>query len=307
MRLSETQHTATMLATVLSTGPASLICEYDGGCNYLYLGAVCKDACLNWSLPKTTALACVVTSVKRMEGLPPGPFRTKCLIHGLARAVDNAESATIRWIVTRLPKQYALYSDQLTSAIIETGVVSAIRYAISCTETSTARPLFRDAAIEAVRRGHADAAKYLCTRFTDSRIKQGVSLAASLQDNVDLIQWCADNAREFTPEAVRALGYRGNVDALEYLKQRGHRSVSIDNQLVLYTALGGNVDAIEWAIDNSETMFSQEEVCLMVSAKGLLSVLQHLVQRRGFDFNAGDCIRFAKKESGVACWLMINN
>lgn len=60
-------------------------------------------------------------------------------------------------------------------------------------------------------------------------------------------------------------------------------------------------------MDNDPSIiFHAEEVCLMVYTKGLLHVLNHLVVTRGFRFNVADCIRFAKRGSGVASWLTLS-
>jgi len=60
-----------------------------------------------------TALNCVITSTTRLAELPLGPFRTKCLVQGLVRAVDTQQCDTLAWIVPRLPMEYALFTDKL--------------------------------------------------------------------------------------------------------------------------------------------------------------------------------------------------
>ena len=293
-----------MFSDILSLGPTSLISEYDGGKNFLYLGTLCKEIRGAWPLPTSTALNCVITSTERLAELPPGPFRTKCFVRGLVHAVDTRQWDQVEWIVPRLPAEYALYSDKLTCAILERGVVSAIMYAISITETRGARTNFRVAAADAVRRGHIDAAKYLCTRFTDSRLRQNVTVVAALEANTDLVKWCGTNIHAcFPTEATRAVAYRGNVEVLEWLKVNHGESLTSD-QLVLYACLGGSLRAVDWLLNEvGGARFSEEEVCLMVCAKGLLHVLKHVVLERGFRFNRQDCIRFAKKGSGVGVWL----
>ena len=293
------------ICSILNLGPTKLISEYDGGCNFWYLGTLCKDVRTSWPLRKETRETCVYTSTARLSELVPGDFRTRCLVRGLVYAVDARKWDQVEWIVLRLPNDYALYSDKLTSAILETGVVSAINYAISINETRAARPMFRIAAAKAVIKGHVDAAEYLCRRFMDNRLKQTVAVTAAMEGNNLLVKWCLENMHVFPSEATRALAYRGNVQALEW-----SRSAEIDSdslavdQLVLYAALGGHVEAVDWVLDNTEPRFNPEEVCLMVSAKGLIDVLKHLVDKRGFGYNRSDCSRFAKKGSGVACWLL---
>lgn len=293
-----------MLPNIISLGPTSLICEYDGGCNFLYFGTLSKDVRARWPVSTKTASNCVITSTARLEELPIGTFRTKCFVRGLVCAVNTQQWDTVEWIVPRLPSEYALYTDKLTSAVLETGVVPAIKYVISVTESKKARPVFRVAAVNAVCKGHTEAAKYLCTRFSDSRLRKNVAMAACLEGRTSLVKWCAETMYAFPPDATRALAYKGNIDALEWLRENGNTSELVNSQLVLYAALGGHVKALDWVLDNTETRFVAEEVCLMVSAKGLLHVLKHLVTRRGFTFNRADCIRFAKKGSGVAYWLM---
>jgi hypothetical protein len=294
-----------MLHDILSLGPTSLICEYDGGCNYMYLGILSRKVRATWPLSTTTVSNCVITSAARLEELSIGPLRTNFLIKGLVCAVNTRQLATVEWIVARLPTEYSLYTDKLTSLILETGVVPAINYAISITETKTARPIFRIAAVNAVCKGHRDAAKYLWTRFTDSTLRKDVALAACLEGDAALIQWCAHTMCGFPTECVRALAYKGNIDALEWLRANGNASDLKSDQLVLYAALGGHVAALDWVLDNNRSIiFHAEEVCLMVCTKGLLDVLKHLVVTRGFGFNVTDCIRFAKRGSGVANWLI---
>lgn len=293
----------TMLSNILSLGPASLISEYDGGRNFMFFGALSKDVRASWSLSTKTSARCVFSSITRMNELPLGKFRTTCFIRGLVCAVDNQQWEVVEWIVPRLPEKYALYSDALIKKVLETGVVRAIEYTISVRETKVARPIFRIAAVNAVHSGHTDAAKYLCTRFKDGNIRQECALAASLSGDFDLIKWCAGIMRYFPPAAIRALVYRGDVGALEWLMSTDDGSLTSD-QLVLYAALGGHIAAVDWLLDNTVASFNAEEVCLMVCAKGLLGVLKHLVVRRGFGLNRSDCIRFAKKGSGVACWLL---
>lgn len=193
----------------------------------------------------------------------------------------------------------------MTSAILQTGVVSAIRYAIGVTEIrQVARPMFRIAAVNAVCNGHVDAAKYLCARFTDRTLRHNVATAASKEGDTALVKWCAENTLNsgIPSDVVRSLIYHGNVDALEWLRQRDQNSVTAD-QLVLYAALGGHVEAVDWVLDNTDCEYNMEEICLMVCVKGLLGMLRHLVEARSFHFDAADCLRFAKKGSGVARWL----
>ena len=293
-----------MLSDILSLGPTSLICAYDGGCNYLYLGTLSRASRKSWPLSTTTVSNCVITSTARLAELPVGPFQTKCFVQGLVCAVDTQQWATVQWIVPRLPTEYALFTDKLTSVILETGVVPAIEWAISTTENKKARPIFRVAAVNAVCKGHIDAAEYLCTRFTDRTLRKNVALAACLEGRTSLVKWCATTMYAFPSEGIRALAYKGNIDALEWLKASGQASELVCSQLVLYAALGGHIQALDWVLDNTDAGFVAEEVCLMVCAKGLLDVLRHLVISRRFTFNSADCIRFAKKGSGVAHWLV---
>lgn len=293
-----------MLSDILSLGPTSLICAYDGGCNYLCLGTLSRATRKSWPLSTTTVSNCVITSTPRLAELQVGPFRTKCFVQGLVCAVNMQQWDIVEWIVPRLPTKYALFTDKLTSAVLETGVVPAIKYAISITESKNARPMFRVAAVNAVCKGHIDAAKYLCTRFTDNTLRKNVALAACLEGRTCLIKWCVETMNAFPPEATRALAYKGNIDVLEWLRANGQASELGSSQLVLYAALGGHVRALDWVLDtNTDAGFVEEEVCLMVCVKGFLHVLRHLVVRRRFAFNKANCIRFAKKGSGVACWL----
>ena len=293
------------LSDIFSLGPVSLIAEYDGGCNFLYMGTLTHNLRSRWPLPTETRDTCVIASPSRFAELPPGAFRTRCLIRGLVRALEKEEWDRVEWIVSQLPSDHALHSDNLTSAILRTGVVSAIRYTIGVAEIrQVARPMFRIAAVNAVCNGHVDAAKYLCERFTDGTLRRNVAMAASMEGDTALVKWCAENTLNsgIPSDVVRSLIYRGNVDALEWLRQRDQKSVTAD-QLVLYAALGGHVEAVDWALDNTDPKYNMEEICLMVCVKGLLGMLRHLVETRSFHFNAADCLRFAKKGSGVARWL----
>lgn len=290
------------LSSILSLGPIKLIADYDGGCNFLYLGTLCKDVRASWTLGTETRAACVTTSTARLSELVPGQFRTDCFIKGLVYAADSRNWDQVEWIVARLPPDYALYTDRLTSAVLETGVVSAINFAISSTETKTARSMFRVAAVKAAGRGHSEAAAYLCTRFTDSRLRQSVAVAAAMKGNLHIIKWYVETMHNFPADATRALAYRGNIEALEWLRSTGADSLATD-QLLLYAALGGSVGAVDWVLRNTSPRYRAEDVCVMVSAKGLLGVLKHLVDKRGFAFDRADCFRFAKKGSDVACWL----
>ncbi|CBN80462.1 conserved unknown protein [Ectocarpus siliculosus] len=297
-----------MLSDIISLGPTSLISQYDGGGNFFYMGCLTKDVRGRWPLATTTALNCIISSTTRLAELPIGPFRTKCLIQGLVRAVDTQQCDTLAWIVPRLPIEYALFTDKLSCAVIETGVVSAISYAIPLTRTkkNEAPPAFRVSVENAVRKGHVDAAKFLFTRFADKELRSTVVMTACLEGDDSLVHWCAGAMMsQFPPEATRALVYRGNIDALAWLKTNGKYSYTLMNQTVLYAALGGHVEAVDWVLDNNPGIrYDAGEVCLMVCRKGLLDILKHLVVRRGFWFHATDCIRFAKKGSGIASWLM---
>lgn len=117
-----------------------------------------------------------------------------------------------------------------------------------------------------------------------------------------MVKWCATTMHMFPSDAVRVLAYKGNVCALEWLESMDKYSFESD-QLVLYAALGGHLSALDWVLDNTRTRYNEKEVFLMVGAKGLIDVLQHLIMRRGFEFNRSDCIRFAKKQSSVERWL----
>lgn len=291
----------------LSLGPAKTISEYDGGCNFLYIGTLSRTFRARWPLETMTHAACVATSVARLDELCPGPSRTACLVRGSVYAVEKRKWEQVEWIVPRLPTEFALYSDKLTRAIMKTGVVPAINFAISISETKAARPIFRIGAVDAVRSGHSDAAKYLCTRFfVDKRGIKGVALAASSVGNLPLVEWCLDNMTSFPTEATRALVYTGNIEALKPLKSAKSGICALRSEkLVLYAALGVCLEAIDWFLDQTTPRFNAREICLMVSTKGLLHVLEHLVERRGFAYNRAECVRFAKKGSGVADWLLI--
>lgn len=299
-------HTPTsfdMPSTFLSLGPASLIADYDGGSNYMYMGVLSREFRAQWPLPTSTSMGSVITSTARLAELPPGEIQTQCLVHGLAWALNRKLWAQVEWVVHRLPATCRLYSDNLTARILNTGSVAAMRYAILETDSKTARPMFRVAAVEAVNRGRTDAAQYLCTRFTDSRILRAVAVAASTTGNLEMMMWCANTMHTFPTDAIRVLVYNGNVDALKWLQSARENSFDSD-QLVLYAALGGHLPAVDWVLNNTGARYDEKEVCLMVGAKGLLHVLRHLILSRGFAFNRSDCIRFAKKKSEVERWLL---
>ena len=289
----------------LSLGPTKIISEYDGGCNFWYLGILSKDIRANWPLLTQTDPMCAATSVARLRELPDGQVRTRCFIRGLVYAVETRQWEQVDWIVARLPADHALYSDKLTCAIIETGVVPAIHYAISVSEPKVARSIFRIGAANAVRKGHGEAAKYLCTRFVDNRVINSVAIAASCEGDLSLVEWCLDTMVEFPTDATRALVYRGNIKALERVKGSAKGLTSLrSDQLVMYAALGGCLEMLEWVLENTTPKYNAREVCVMVSAKGLLSMLKHLISNRGFDYDTAECVRFAKNGSGVASWLL---
>lgn len=136
-----------MTSDFLTVGPASLISEYDGGLNYMYMGVLSKEFRAQWPLPTSTGMGSVITSTARMAEIPPGEFRTECFIHGLVWALDQELWEQVWWIVPRLPEGYKLYNDNRTARILTTGSVAAIRYAISASESKPARPIFRVAAV----------------------------------------------------------------------------------------------------------------------------------------------------------------
>ncbi|CAM9693055.1 unnamed protein product [Pylaiella littoralis] len=288
---------------LLCFGPASLISEFDGGLNYMYLGVLSRECCAQWPLCTSTVMGIVITSTARLAEVPLGDFRTRCFIHGLVWAIDRKLWAQVSWIVDHLPDTHRLYSDNLIARILETGGVAAISYAIPVTEPKTARPMFRDAAVEAANKGQTKVAQYLCTRFTNIKICGAVVLAASARGNLEMVKWCANKMHDFPTDAIKALLINGNVDALEWLKNLGKNPLDSD-RLVIYAALGGHLSALDWVLDNTMAKYDEREVCLMVGVKGLLHVLKHLIVCRGFAFNRTKCIRFAKKNSGVGAWLI---
>jgi hypothetical protein len=272
------------LSSILSAIPARLISEYDGGLNYLYLGTLSKDVRSAWSLPKETWATCAVDSLTRILEIPPGQARTACLVRGLARAIDNDEWDQILRMTSLLPPECAMYSDELSCAMLETGVVKAVRHVLPPRlrgEHKTLPPMFRVAAANAVRKGHVEAVKYVWTRVTGG--------------------WPA--------EATHELCYRGNTEALDYL-----HGTSLElglhcktGKAVLYAALGGHVETVDWVLDNIphhvRLELNERDLCLMVSTKGHLVLLKHLVDERGFHFSRVGCARFAKKGSGIGHWL----
>lgn len=302
------------LSSILSAIPARLISEYDGGPNYFYLGTLSKDVRSAWSLPKETCTTCAIDSPTRILDMPPGQARTACLVRGLARAIDNDEWDRILRMTSLLPPECAMYSDELSCAMLETGVIKAIRHVLPSRlrgEHKTLPPMFRVAAANAVRKGHTEAVKYVWTRVTgDARWREAVVVAACREGDLSLIKWCSTMLiNKWPSEATHELCYRGNTEALDYL-----HGTSLElglhcktGKAVLYATLGGHVETVDWVLDNIphhvRLGLDERGVCLMVSTKGHLVLLKHLVGERGFQFSRVGCARFAKKGSGIEHWL----
>lgn len=299
----------TTLSSVLHFGPGKLISEFDGGSNFLYLGTLSKDIHGSWDLPRETCSSCASSSISRLQELSPGEFKTNCLIQALVRGIDTNEWGQVNWVVPRLPPDYSLYSDKLLDAVVKTGVVSAIRYATMMEDKGIARPSIGIAAIEAVRRGHVDAAKYLYGRFEDDwRLRRVIIVEASAKGDTTLIKWLAGTTDRWPSEGTYALLHGGHVEALDALKGSiSENSLFDSGKVILYAALGGHLETVIWVFENSPTnpidTMDDRELCLMVCTSGHLDVLKYLVCSKGFRLNKRDCIRFARKGSGIDRWL----
>lgn len=300
------------LSSVLHFGPGKLISEFDGGSNFLYLGSLTKDIRDGWDFPKKTCSSCASSSISRLDELPPGEFKTNCLIRALVRVVDTNKWDQLDWVVAHLPSDYALYSDTLMVRVLKTGVVSAIRFAMPMEEKGIARAIFRVSSVEAVRRGHYDAAKYLYTHFEyDWHLRNGIVIEACKKGDTSFIKWLVHATYNWPSEGTYALLYGGHVESLGYVKSVISDRVLFDSgKVVLYAALGGNLETLDWVFENSPVnlmnTMDDRDLCLMVSSKGNLDILRYLVSNKGFRFNKPDCLRFAKKRSGIKEWLERN-
>lgn len=295
------------LSSVLHFGPGKLISEFDGGSNFIYLGTISRDVRGGWDFPKETCASCVYNSISRMEELPLGGFRTNCLIRALVHAVDTNKWDQVNWVVLHLPREYSLYTDNLLVHIMKTGVVSAIRFAMSIGDRGIARDVFRVASIEAVRRGHHDAVKFLYNHFEDDgNLREDVVIEACKKGDTSLIKWLSTTRYGWPADGIHELLYKGQTESLEYLKgMYGGPGLCRDGgKVLLYASLGGHLETVEWAFNNTVNNMGDRDLCLMVSRKGLLDILKYLICNKGLAFNKADCIRFAKRGSGIREWLL---
>lgn len=297
------------LSSVLHFGPGKLISEFDGGSNFFYLGSLTKEIREGWDFPEKTCSSCASSSISRLEELPPGKFKTDCLIRALVRAVDTNKWDQVNWVVPQLPSDYALYSENLLVSVLKTGVMSAIRFAMPMEEKGISRAIFRVASKEAVRKGHHDAARFMYTHFeNDWHLRNGIVVEACCKGDTSLVEWLVHTTYSWPSEGTYALLYGGHVESLEYVKSIvGEKYLFDSGKVVLYAALGGHLETLEWVFENSPVnpvnTMDDRELCLMVSSKGHVDILRYLVCTKGFRFNKTDCLRFAKKGSGIQEWL----
>lgn len=299
----------TPLSNILHFGPGKLISEFDGGSNFFYLGTLSKDVRESWDFTRETCSSCASSSISRLEELPTGDFKTKCMIRALVESLENQDWDRLNWVVPNLPREYALYSDALLRGVLKTGVVSAISYVMPINDKGKARAVFREAAVEAVKRGQSGAVKYLYDHFeNDKNLRQDIVVEACKKGDTDLIKWLSRATYNWPLVGIQELLYRGHIVPLDYLKMTySSRGMFLSSKVVLYAALGGHLGMVDWVFENSPvnpmSMMNDRELCLLVSRKGLLVMFKHLVYDRGMAFNREDCIRFSKRGSGIREWL----
>ena len=292
----------TSLSSVLGIGPGNIIAEYEGGVNYQNLGTLSKTVYENWGLSKETCATCASSSSDRLEEIPLGTFRDGCILRSFVQSIDTGKWDQIIWTVDNLPESYERYSDNLMEYVVNTGLVSAIRYTMSIRESKKGRAMFRGAIMDAFKKEKYEAVKYLCEYFDrDFHLMEAVSKAIAEKGDIALLDWFVTTMRRWYVGGTRQFMVNGNIEALEYLKEKNE--IIRSDQYVIYTAIGGHVEAMDWVLDNVYSEFNDREVCLMACSKGNLEMFKHLVYNRGFHFNRVECVRYARRGSGIIEWL----
>ena len=296
------------ISRILCTGPGNVISEYDGGRSYMYLGTLSKSIRRSWDLPKETNVQSASSSRERLQELPDGTFRIKCLILSMVTSIESADFDQVQWILPRLPSDCRLYSDNLLGYVLETGVVSAIKYVMSCSEPKKARGIFRKAAISMVHRGHHEALKFLFDSFgSDKSLRMDVAVAASREGDMTAIRMCATSGiYEWPPDGTKSVLYRGDMKALGYIRSLGLLRDNVlfsSDVLLTFAALGGHIETLGYMLDNITFVPDGKSICMMICRKGNLEVVKYLIEERGLSFNKSDCLRFSKNGSDVAIWI----
>ena len=81
----------------------------------------------------------------------------------------------------------------------------------------------------------------------------------------------------------------GSLEALAYVVEGEQNKLKFPNSMLASAALGGNIEVLEYALNRSEGVVNQSEVCASAALGGHLHVLKWLHQK-GYSFCEQACI-----------------
>ena len=296
---------------ILGQLPLDLISEYSGCKEYLFLGTLSRNVNLNWSTSKFTSFKSI-NSYSRLKNLNLEVLNIKpnTLIKFFIISFINKDSKLCYKIETLLPKSHKVGTDSFGRCIVSSGNIEMIRKYLKIGTPG----LFPCEIVNFIKDDEMEVPLLLRDIYSlnNMMIKIGrmcIAIVLNICDK-DLIIKVRDffdinMELDVDPYSIFKIASK-DIDLFKWVIPYiyGENNTFIPKKLVTYVALSGNLEALQFILSMGGTF--EENLCTLVSTRGLLNIFIYMVEICHENFDRNMCILFSREGSGIREYILTN-
>lgn len=291
--------------------PLHLISEYSGCKEYLFLGTLSRNINLNWSTSNFTSFQSI-NSYSRLKDINLkyiSSIKPNTLINLLIISFINRDYKLCSKLETLLPKSHKVGTHSFGRCIVSSGNIQIIRRYIRIGTPG----LFPCEIVNFIKDDNMEVPLLLRDLYTinNMTIKIGrmcIAIVLNICDK-DLIIKVRDffdinMELDVDPYSIFNVASK-NIDVFKWVIPYiyGENNI-IPKKLVTYVALSGNLEALQFILSMGGIF--EENLCTLVSTRGLLTIFIYMVEICHENFDRDMCITFSRKGSGIREYILTN-
>lgn len=291
--------------------PLDLISEYSGFKEYLFLGTLSRNVNLNWSTSKFTSFKSI-NSYSRLKiiNLEVLNIKPNTLIKFLIISFINKDYKLCSKIEKLLPKSHKVNTHSFGRCIVSSGNIQIIRKYLRIGTPG----LFPCEIVNFIKDDEMEVPLLLRDIYSlnNMMIKIGrmcIAIVLNICDK-DLIIKVRDffdinMELDVDPYSIFKIASK-DIDLFKWVIPYiyGENNTFIPKKLVTYVALSGNLEALQFILSMGGTF--EENLCTLVSTRGLLNIFIYMVEICHENFDRNMCILFSREGSGIREYILTN-
>jgi len=291
--------------------PLDLISEYSGFKEYLFLGTLSRNVNLNWSTSKFTSFKSI-NSYSRLKilNLEVLNLKPSTLINFLIISFINKDYNLCSKIEKLLPKSHKVNTHSFGRCIVSSGNIEIIRKYLR----NGTPGLFPCEIVNFIKDDEMEVPLLLRDIYSlnNMMIKIGRMCIAIVLNTCDkdLIIKVRDffdinMELDVDPYSIFKIASK-DIDLFKWVipYTYGEDNTFIPKKLVTYVALSGNLEALQFILSMGGTF--EENLCTLVSTRGLLNIFIYMVEICHENFDRNMCILFSREGSGIREYILTN-